>query len=133
MPLRRPEEQHVGQRQRFAVRDGEERSGRVHRVGSVCRAAVKPQLRGTSGADDLDIAPDHALRMSRTEGLHGRFLGREACGKVGCRVPAPCGVGDLARRKHAFEETIAKPCNREFNAVDLRRVEPETDNVHTGL
>jgi hypothetical protein len=122
----------MSQGQRFAVSNGEQRPGRSHGLEPACGAAVKPQLRRTSGPDDLDIAPEHALRMACAQRLHGRFFCRESARKMRCWIPTTCGVGDFARREDAIQKAFAVALDREFNTIDFGRVEPKTDDVHTG-
>ena len=94
------------------------------------RAAVKPQLRRPARrAHDLDVAPQHALRVAGAERLHRRFLRREPAGEMGRRVPAPRRVRNFAVGEDAAQKSIAVARDRRFDAVDFGRIHSDTDNI----
>src|SRR6266446_3812865 len=89
------ENQHLRQGQCVGMRDSEERKIPPHRGKSTRRAAVELQLRRTATSDHLDVSPQHAMRVARAEGLHGRFFCGETAGEMNSRHPPACAVGDL--------------------------------------
>lgn len=91
---------------------------------------MKLQLRGAAVADDLDVAPEDAVRMARSERFHRGFLGREAGGEVGSGAPPAPAIGDLAICKHALQEAVAEALDGLLDPIDLRRVEPGSDYLH---
>ena len=91
---------------------------------------MKPQLRGAADADDFDIAPEHALRVSRAERLHRRFFGRETAGQMGRRIPPARRLGDLAVGEHATQKSVAKSRDGGFNPIDFSGIQPDADNMH---
>jgi len=131
--LFRAHKKDLRERQCFAVRNGQQRSGRPHRLKAPGGAAVKPQLRRARHPNDLDIAPQNASSVPGAERLHRRLLGSESRGKVRGRI-APAGrVRDFARRKDTLEKTIAKALDRLLDAIDLGSIEAKADNVHMPL
>ena len=127
-----PKQHDVGKGERFAVRNGQERAGASHRIKAPRGPAMKPQLRWPPRPEHLDIPPKHAPRMSGAKRLHRRLLGGKACGKMGCRIPPPRGVGNLSRRENSLQETIAKPLNRLRYSIDIGSIEANADDIHWG-
>ena len=124
------EDQHLSKGQFVRMCNGQERRPAADRAESHCRAPVQPELRRTADAHDLDVAPQHALRVARAERLHPRFLCRKASGKMDGRHPAAHAVRDLLRGENAIEKPIAVAFDDVAHAVDVGGVEPEADNVH---
>lgn len=122
------EDEDFRQRERVGMRDGQERSGAPKRSESIRRAAVKPQLRGTAAPDDLDVAPQHAKRMTGAERLHGRFLRRETSGEMNGRNAAAQAVRHFAFGEHTMEKPIAVAFDRLGDAIDIGDVEAEPDD-----
>ena len=122
-------EEHLSERERLRVCNRQERTGRIQ-VGHTARgAAMKLQLRGGArGAQYLDIAPEHALRMTGAKCFHGRFFRGEPAGEMGCRVPPPRRVRDLSVGEYAAEKPIAVSRDGRFNAVNFGCIHAETDN-----
>ena len=87
------------------------------------------QLRRTAVADDLDIAPEDARRMSCAERFHRRFFRGEPAGKMNRRNPSARAVDDLAIRENAAQETVSIPLDSLGNPVDVGGVEAEADDV----
>jgi hypothetical protein len=92
---------------------------------------VKSQLRRTACADDLDIAPQHALRMTGPERFHGRFLCCKSAGQMRGRIPATLCVRNFSGREDAIQEAIAVSREYLFDPIDFGCVEPNADDVHT--
>ena len=90
---------------------------------------MKLQLRGTAVPHDLDVAPQHAVGVACAERLHAGFLGRESAGEMNRRCAAPGAVGDLALGEDAAEKALAIPLDRVRDAVNLRGVQTEADDV----
>lgn len=91
---------------------------------------MKPQLRRPSrGAHDLDIAPEHALRMPGAERFHRRFFGGKPASEMGRRIAAARGVGDFPVGEDAAQESITVSRNRGFDAIDFGRIHTDTDNI----
>lgn len=115
---------------RVGMGDGQQRRAPAHDGQPACCAAVQPQLRGATVANNLNVSPQNALRVARAERLHRGFLGREAAGEVDRRILAAQAVRDLA----VGEETMGKPITVAFDGVgdaaDVGGIEPESDDVH---
>ena len=76
----------------------------AHRGEAPGGAAVQLQLRRAAAPDDLDVAPEHAVRVAGAERLHRRFLRGEAAGEMNRRLPPPRAVRDLAFGEDAVQE-----------------------------
>lgn len=124
------DEEDVCQRQILRVGEGQERRGASHRAQPARRAAVKLQLRGPAAPDDFHVPPEHALRMSRAERFHGRFLRGEPGGKMGSGASAVPAIGDLAVCKHPLQEAVAEPFDGLFDPWDLGGIEAGADDLH---
>ena len=110
------------------MRDREKRRYAADRLEAALGAAMKPQLGRTTVTHHLDIAPQHALRMSGAEGFHRRFLRREPPGEMN-RGDAPSrAVRDLTVCEDTLEKPLAVARDRVRDAVDVGRVEPEPDD-----
>ena len=125
-----PEEHDLRQRESFRVRDGQQRRLHSHALGTRGRAAVQPQLRRPRHTYYLDVLPEHTARVTGAERLHTSFLGREAAGEVRDGVAPPLTIGNLAVGEDAAQETIAVALQRLRDARDVRRVEPDSNDVH---
>ena len=94
---------------------------------------MQPQLRRATQAYDLDITPKHAVRVAGAERLHRRLFGREAAREVNGRGMPVRAVRDLAAGEDPLEEAIAVSFDRRGDPVNIRGVEPESDDVrHAG-
>ena len=124
------EDDDLGERERVGMRDGEARRSPADCGEAECRTAVQPQLRWAVAAHDFEVPPQHALRVAGTEGLHGRFLGREAAGEVNGRHAAPHAVGDFAFGEDTMGEPLSVSLDGVADAGDVGGVESEPDNVH---
>ena len=123
------ENQHLRQGQCVGMRDSEQRRIAPHRSKSPRRAAVELQSRRTATSDHLDVAPQHALRVTRAERLHGRFLRGETAGEMNSGHPPACAVGDLTLGEDAAGESPAVPFDCVGDAIDVGRVEAEPDDI----
>ena len=126
------EDEDLRERERFGVRDGEQRSLRAHRGEAARGAAVQLQLRRSTAADDLAIAPEDAARMARAERLHRRLFGREPSGEVDGRHSTAGAVRDFAVGEDPAQETVAESFDGVGNPADVGRVEAEAENVRHG-
>ena len=123
------EEQHFGEGDLIRMGDRQKRGTGAQLGEPARRPAVKLQLRGAAVPHHFDVAPEHAARVSGAERLHRRFLCRESAGKMNGRHPAARAVDDLAVGEHASHEPLAVPRERLGDAVDIRDVQAESDEV----
>src|SRR4051794_38979122 len=86
------------------------------------------QLRGAAVAHDLDVTPEHPLRVSGAEGFHGRFFGGKSSGKMDHGRAAPLAIRNFAGREDAVQKAIAVAANRGRDAVDLCDVQSQPDD-----
>jgi hypothetical protein len=124
------EQQNLRHRQRFRVRDREERSPDLHRLGAASSATMQLQPRWTSAAHDLDVLPEHAARMARAQRLHRRFLGRESAGEMGSWVPPLGTIRNLPSGKHALQKALAVAFENFRESGDISGVEADAEDVH---
>ena len=124
------ENQHLRQRERVGMRDGDERGSAAHGGEPARGAPVQPQLRWTAVSHDLDVAPQDAVRVAGSQGLHGGFLGRESAGKVRRRHAAPHAVGHFALGEDTMGESLAVALDGGGDTGDVGGVKPESDDVH---
>lgn len=111
--------------------NGQKRAAGLENRESRRGAAMKLQLRWTGGANNFDIAPEDAVRMTGAQRFHRRFFGRKSSCKVRRRIPAAHGVGDLAVGEDAMQEPVAISVDGCLNTIDFRRVHSDTDNIHS--
>src|SRR5262245_26068136 len=90
------------------------------------RAAVHLELRRTAASDDLDIAPQNAMRMAGAKRFHRRLFRSESAGKVNRRRPAAATVRNLRVGKHSTEKPFAVSLDYAGDAVDIRGVETDS-------
>ena len=126
----RAQQDHLRERQRLRMCNGEEGGGGAHPRVADCRPTLKSQERGTALPHYFDVAPEDAVRMSRTERLHRRLFRGEPAREMRRRVSPPGGVGDLPLGENATEKPIAESSNGRFDPVDLRGVDAEADDIH---
>src|SRR2546427_11933452 len=120
---------YLGQRKLIGMRDGHERRQRAHRGEPTGGAAVQLELRGAAATDDLDVAPENAAGMAGAERFHRRLLRGKPAGK-GNRGPFATGaVLHFAFSEHAPQKPFAVPLDRVGDAMDIRGVQTESENV----
>lgn len=114
---------------------GDREKGRhgADRRESAAGAAVKPQRRRAAPPHDLDITPQHVLRMAGAEGFHGGLLGGEPPSEMDRRCPPSHAVRDFAVGENALKESIAKSFHRRGNSRNVCCVEPKPDDVRHQL
>lgn len=127
----RTQQEHLSKRQRLRVGNGDQRAAGPHRRVPCGRSTVKPQRGWTAAANDLDVAPQHAVRMPSSEGFHGGLLCGEAAGEVRSWIPASRRVSDFAFGKDATEKPVAETRNGGLDPIDLGGVQAEADDIHT--
>ena len=116
------EHHHLRECERIGVLDGQEGRRGADRAKATGGATVQLKLRGAAVADHLDVAPQHTLGMARAERLHRRFLGGEATGEVGHRIPATRTIGDLPFGEYALEKSLAVLIERARDAREVGHV-----------
>ena len=127
--LLRPEDQDLREGQRVGMCDGDERGTAADRGETAAGAAVQLQLRRPAAPHDLDVAPQHALRMAGAERLHGCFLGREAAGKMNCRHAPSTAVGHFVLGEDAMHEAVAVALDGLGNARNISGIDPQSNDV----
>ena len=122
------EQEDLGERQRVGMCDGQERGLALHRGKAPGGSAMQLQLRWTATPDDLDVPPQHALRMAGAERFHRRLLGGKPAGKMNGRHPAPLAVSDFAVGEDSSQEPVAVTRDGVGDARDVGGVEAESDD-----
>lgn len=125
------QQQHLGDRKRLAMRDGDERPRDPEPRRMPGCGAVQLQLRGAAAPHDLDVPPKDTTRVARAERLHRRFLRRPAAGEVRRWEAASCAILDLAVRKHAPHEAVAVTPQHVVDPRELGGVETDAEYGHT--
>jgi hypothetical protein len=121
----------LGEGERIGVSDRELRGLAANLREAPRGAAVQLQLRRAARLPhDLDVAPEHALRVARAERFHGGFLRREAAGEVNRGVAAVHAVRDFAFREDPVRKPIAVALDRGGDAGNFRGVETESNDGH---
>jgi hypothetical protein len=111
--------------------DRQQRPFDQHRFGAPCGAAVQLQLRWSSGAPDLDVLPHDPEGVAGAEGLHRRLLRCEPACQARDGVTLPRTIGNLTVRVDAAQKAIAILLVDGGDAMQVGRVDPEPDDVHT--
>lgn len=117
----------------IGMRDGQERRLAADGGQPMSGTPVKTQVRRATVADDLDIAPQHALRVTGPERFHGRLFRREAAREMNRGYAPMRAVRNLAGREDPLQKAVAIPCDRRLDAVDIGRIEPEPDDIWHSL
>ncbi len=91
-------------------------------------AAVQHQLRGASSSEHLDVAPQHPVRPPGSERLHACLLGGEPGGERRGWIAATQAVRLFALGEDPLQEPFAVSLQEVSHAIDLRRVEANTDD-----
>lgn len=81
-------------------------------------------------SDDLDVAPENLLCVSRAERLHSRLFSGKPSREVNRRNAASQAVGHFAVGEDASQKSIAVTLDGIGDPVDVRDVEPESDDAH---
>src|SRR5438552_19083129 len=108
--------------------DRQERGAAADCGESPRRAAVKLQLRRTTAPDNLEIAPQHALRVAGAERFHAGFLGGEPACKMNGGHAAARAIRDFAVGEYAAQKPISVPLDDVRNAVDVGWREADADD-----
>lgn len=106
------------------------RPAHVHRIGAPLCAAVELKARRAAAAHDLDVPPEHAVRMAGAERFHGRFLRGETAGKVRHGVTAAGTIRNFAVGEDTTQKTVAVAREDLRDARNVGGVEPDADDVH---
>jgi YfiH family protein len=80
-------------------------------------------------AYDLDVAPEHLRCVTRAERFHRRLFRGEAPGKVNGRTMTPGAVSDLPISEDALDEAVTPLLDDVLNAIDVGRIETESDDI----
>src|SRR5688572_16893405 len=92
---------------------------------------MKPQLRRSArAAHDLNTAPEHAARVTRSERLHCRLLGCKPRGKRRGGVTLSATVRHLFVCEHTTYEPLAVALDRKGNPLNLGRIQAGPYNFH---
>src|SRR5688572_4936495 len=110
------------------MRDGQERRTPTDCLEPPPGASVELQLRRSAMADHLDVAPLDAPGMAGAERLHRRLLGREAGGQMNRGHTAASAVRHFPFGENAVQEPIAVTLDRVRDALDIGRVQPESND-----
>jgi YfiH family protein len=89
---------------------------------------VELETRRAAAPHHFDAAPQHILRVSGAEGLHRRFLRREASGKMNGWVPSLHAVRDFAVREDPLNEPLAVALDGGGNSRNVRSVNAESND-----
>ena len=123
------DDEDLSQRQFIGMSDGKERCPATNRRESSAGAAVQLELRRPASPDNFYIAPDNALRVARSERLHGGFLGGEPPREMDGGHSPPCAVRNLVFSENAVQEALAVAFDGVGDAVDVGGVEPKPDDI----
>lgn len=96
---------------------------------SMAGATVQLELRRSAAADDLDVAPEHTLRMTGAERFHRRLFRREPSGEMDGGLPSPHAVRDLPVGKEPLSEPLAIPFDRGGDSRDVGSVDSKADDI----
>ena len=124
------EKDHLCKREGIGMRDGQLRRMAADCFEPARGAAVQLQLRRAAASHHLDVAPQHASRVTGAECLHRRLFRGKASGEMNGRVVAAHAVRHFGLGKNAIRKTLAVPLDGGGNARDVRCVEPDSDDVH---
>src|SRR5580765_905565 len=109
--------------------NGEERGACAKGGKATAGPAMKLQLRRSAAPDDLDVAPEHLLRVTGAERFHRGFLCREAPRKMVRRIAPALAIGDFAVCEDAVQETISVSFDCRGDARDIRGIEAKANDV----
>ena len=90
---------------------------------------MQRELRGAAVSNDLDVTPQHALRMAGAERLHRGLLRREAAREMNGRVAAARAVRDLAFSEDSLQKAVTVSLDRVGDTGDVGGVETKADDV----
>ena len=124
------EEDHLCERERIRMCDCQLRRMAAYRLEPARGPAVQPQLRWTAVSYDLDVTPQHAMRVAGAECLHRGLLRCKASGEMNRRVAAAHAVRHFGLGENAVRKALAVPLDGGSDARDVRCVEPDSDDVH---
>ena len=127
--LMAPQDQDLRQREIVGMRDSHERGKPAYRGETPGGTAVQLELRRAAAPNNLYIAPEHPKRMAGAERFHRRFLCGKAAGKVNRRHPATRAVRHFAVSEYAPQEPLPVSLDRVGDAIDIRGVQTESENV----
>lgn len=125
------EEDDLSERERIRVSNRELRGSPAYLRVAPGGTAVQPQLRRTAGlANNLNVAPQHSLRVAGAERFHGCLLGGEPAREMNRWIMPSHAVSDLRFREDAVSEPFAVPFDCCSDTRDIRRVQAESDDGH---
>src|SRR5262245_44165211 len=101
------EDHHLCEGERLGMRDRHVRRAAADGGEAAPGAAVELEPRRAAAADDLDVAPEHALRVPGAERLHRGFLGCEPASEVNLRLAAPQAVRRFVLGEDTMDEAVA--------------------------
>src|SRR5262245_45520592 len=123
------EDHHLREGEGVGMRDRDERGAAADGREAAAGAAVELKPRRAAAADDLDVAPQHALRVASAERLHRGFLGGEAAGKVDFGLAAALAVRNFGLGEDTMDKAITVPFDGRGDAWNVDRVDSQSDNI----
>lgn len=124
------EQEHLRDRDRIRMRDGQQRRLHTHAFGTRGRCSMQPELRRAKRAEDFNILPEHAARMTRAERFHCRFLGGEAPGEMRHGVPPARTIGNLTLREDTAQEPLSVSFKRAGDAWEVGGINSQSEDSH---
>lgn len=123
------EQEHLCDGQRVGVRNGEERRRGLHGGKSPRRTSMKLQLRRSAVSNDLDITPEHLLRVAGPERLHGCLLCGKAPREMDGRLTPALAIRDFTFGKDALKKAFAVSFDGGRNSRNIGGIDPQADDV----
>jgi hypothetical protein len=123
------DDENLSHRQVFRMCDRQQRRAPSDGGETSAGAGVESQARWTAVTNDLDVAPQDAIRVASAERLHRGFLRGKPAREMDRRKAASLAIVDFPRRKNAADKTIAIPLDGRGDAVDVGRIDPKSDDV----
>lgn len=124
------EQHHLRHRQRLRVRDCDQRPGDLHGVRPPGSATVQVKPWRAPEANDFDVFPEHALRLTGAKRLHGRLLDRKSPGQMRSRIPTLGTISNLTGSKHPVEESFTVAVEQFGDTGNVGGVEADAKDVH---
>lgn len=115
--------------ERIGVSNGQQCRKAADRSEALRGAAMQRQLRRSPAPDHFDVAPQDPERMAGAKRFHRRLFCGKPAGKVNRRHPPASAIRHFAFGKYASQKPLAVPLDSIGDAIDIRGVQSEPDNV----